>query len=193
MDRKRGKEIKMVVVGTSMGGFQALKKIFSPLPVDFPVPVLVVRHQASDTDHYVIEALNGECQLYFKFAEEGERPMAGTVYLAPPDTHMMIRSSGQIHLSTGQPVNHSRPSIDPLFISASQQYGESLLAVVLTGANADGVEGLKLVKQRGGRVLVQDPESAEADMLPRAAMDAVEVDDLIWLDQIGSFLWGINR
>ncbi len=193
MSRRRKKTVKMVVVGTSMGGFQALKKIFSPLPVDFSVPVLVVRHQASDTDHYVIEALNRECQLHFKFAEEGERPVAGTVYLAPPDTHMMIRSSGQIHLSSGQPVNHSRPSIDPLFTSASQLFGESLLAVVLTGSNADGVAGLKTVKFRGGAVLVQDPESAEADTLPRAAMDAVEVDHLVWLDQIGSFLWELNR
>jgi two-component system chemotaxis response regulator CheB len=193
MPRRGRQKIKMVVAGTSMGGFQALKQIFSPLPSDFPVPVLVVRHQASDTDHYVIDAMNRESQLRFKFAEEGEWPLAGTVYLAPPDSHMMVHSSGQIHLSSGQPVNYSRPSIDPLFISAAQLYGESLLAMVLTGANSDGVEGVKRVKQLGGRVLVQDPGSAEADTLPRAALAAIEADFLIWLDQIGPFLWGINR
>jgi two-component system chemotaxis response regulator CheB len=187
------RKIKMIVVGTSIGGFQALKKIFSPLPVDFNIPVLVVRHQASDTDDYVIEALNRETQLQFKFAEEGERPDAGTVYLAPPNTHMMVARSGRIHLSYGQQVNHSRPSIDPLFISAAKLYGESLLAVVLTGANRDGVDGLKVVKKSGGTVLVQDPESAEAEILPSAAIAAVEVDYLVWLDQIGSFLWGVNR
>lgn len=87
MEKQKRQSVEMVVVGTSAGGFQALKKIFSPLPVDFALPVLVVRHQASDTDPYVIEALNRESQLHFKFAEEGEQPVAGSIYLAPPDTH----------------------------------------------------------------------------------------------------------
>ena len=183
----------MVVMGASVGGFKALRTIFSPLPADFPVPVLVVRHQAADTDDYVVEALNRDCQVHFKFAEEGEQPEAGTIYIAPPDHHLMVGNNGQLHLSKGVPVNYSRPSIDPLFISAAQHYKSTLLAVILTGSNGDGVDGLIEVKGMGGRIVVQDPESAESDVMPRMAMEQVEVDYLVWLDQIGAFLWGMDR
>lgn len=183
----------MVVIGASMGGFHALQRIFSPLPADLSMPVLVVRHQAADTDPAVIHALNRASHLQFKFAEEGEKPRAGVVYIAPPDQHLLVSRSGKIHLSSGQRVNHSRPSIDPLFTSASEYYGRSLLAVVLTGSNRDGVDGCKSVKQAGGAVLVQDPASAESDILPTSVLQSVEVDHLVWLDQIGAFLWGLNR
>ena len=121
--------IACIVMGTSMGGFEALKKILAPLPVDFPVPVLVVRHQAANSCDYIINSLNDACQLKFKYAEQGDHPRPGTVYLAPPDRHLLINKTGHLQLSEHERVNFSRPAIDPLFKSVAQVYAAGVLAV----------------------------------------------------------------
>ncbi len=185
--------IEAIVVGTSQGGFQALKKILSPLPLDFPVPILAVRHQLPDSDDYMVQILNKECQLKVKFADSDEFPKPGNVYLAPPDRHMQLCKKGRLVLSDDEPVNFSRPSIDTLFISAAKQYGSSVMAVVLTGANSDSANGVIAIKKHGGQVIVQDPDSAEAPTMPRAAMAVVQVDHVVWLDQIGPLLWALTR
>ncbi len=187
------KPFKLIVVGTSQGGFEALKAILTPLPVDFPLPILVVRHQPADSDDCIIKALRRASQLKVKFAEKGDLLQPGTVYIAPPDRHLMVEKKGCLNLSTEKKVNFSRPSIEPLFKSAAQAHGSSLLVVVLTGANADGAEALRAIKAYGGTVLVQDSASAEADTMPKAALAAVEADYVIWLDQIGPFLWQLSR
>jgi len=183
----------LIVIGTSQGGFTALKIVLAPLPVDFPIPILVVRHQLSDSDNYVVQALSQACQLKVKFSEEGDCPKAGTVYLAPPDRHLLVDKEGCLQLSQDDPVKFSRPAIDPLFKSAARYYGSSLLAVIMTGANSDGAEGVMEVKKQNGQVLIQDPDSAEADVMPRAAMAAVTADHITWLAQIGPMLWTLTR
>ncbi len=181
--------IQLIVIGTSQGGFQALTKVLLPLPYDFPIPILVVRHQGAKASNYVVETLNKECHLDINLAHDGEKPRQGNVYFAPPNQHLLVSANGNMQLSSGKKVNFSRPAIDPLFQSAAKALSSSLLAIVLTGANNDGAEGVKAVKKQGGRVIVQDPESAEADTMPKAAMAAVEADYVVWGDQIGPFLW----
>ncbi len=105
----------------------------------------------------------------------------------------MVGKNGHLELSAEKPVNFSRPAIDPLFKSAARVFGAELLAVVLTRANTDGADGLREAKAHGGTVLVQDPASAEADTMPRAALAAVETDHTVWLDQIGPLLWTLTR
>ncbi len=105
----------------------------------------------------------------------------------------MVGKKGRLQLSADKPVNFSRPAIDPLFKTAAEVHGSFLLAVVLTGANADGANGLREVKAQGGTILVQDPASAVADTMPKAALAAVEVDYMVWLDQIGPLLWTLTR
>ncbi len=181
--------IKLIVIGTSQGGLQALKKVLMPLPCDFPIPILVVRHQGAKANNYIVKVLDKECHLDINLAHDGEKPRQGSVYMAPPNKHLLISTNGNMQLSSGRKVNFSRPAIDPLFQSAAEALSSSLLAIVLTGANNDGVEGVKAVKKKGGRVMIQDPESAEADTMPKAAMAAVEADYVVWGDQIGPFLW----
>ncbi len=178
-----------IVIGTSKGGFDALKKILMPLPVNICAPILVVRHQAKNITDYAIKALNDSCQLEVKYAQENEIPAAGTVYLAPADKHLLVSGNGRLTLSHSEKVNYSRPAIDPLFQTAADYFGQGLLAIVLTGLNTDGVAGVVKVKSQGGRVLVQDPDSAEASNMPSAVIRAIEVDYVIWLDQIGPFIW----
>ncbi len=186
-------KIELIVIGTSKGGGEALRSLLTPLPVNFPVPILAVRHQPADGNDYLITALNRASGLTVKYAEDEDRPRAGTVHIAPPDRHLLVGGDGRLLLSSAPPVNHSRPAIDPLFESAARWGGEAVLAVVLTGMNQDGAQGVRAVKKHGGRVIVQDPESAEADVMPRAALAAVPVDEQVWLSQIGPYLWSITR
>ena len=183
----------VVVVGASHGGFEALKALLAPLPRDFPVPILVVRHQSSDTNNYIISALNKICALGVQFAENAQRPVKGQVYLAPPDMHMRLNADGGIVLTNDAKVNFSRPAIDPLFESAATKYGANVLGIILTGANSDGAKGAAAIQIAGGQVIVQDPQSAEASSMPNAAIRATATDHVIWLDQIGPQLWTMCR
>jgi two-component system chemotaxis response regulator CheB len=182
-----------IVVGASKGGFDALKTVLAPLPENICAPILVVRHQAGNITDYAIKSLNQVCQLKVKYAEENEKPVAGTVYLAPPDKHLLVSENGRLTLSQSEKVNFSRPAIDPLFQSAASFYGRGLLAVLLTGLNSDGTKGVIRVKSLDGKVLVQDPDSAEAREMPQAALAAADVDYIVWLEQIGPFIWQLCR
>jgi len=184
---------KLIVIGTSQGGFEALKVILPSLPVDFSVPILVVRHQLANSDDYIIHALNESSQLNIKYAEDSEIPLPGFVYLAPPDKHLLIDHDGRLTLSTGKKINYSRPAIDPFFESAAKYYKQHLLAIVLTGANHDGAKGLVTVKKQQGTIIIQDPDSAESNIMPEAALAKVQPDHLIWLSQIGSVMWNLTQ
>ena len=170
-----------------------MKTILLPLPADFPIPILVVRHQSNKQDDYIITALNKVTQLQVKFAEANEQPLPGRIYIAPPDRHLLVDAAGKLQLSAGKVVNYSRPAIDVLFKSAAKKFTDSLLAVVLTGANSDGINGVIEIKKRGGQLLVQDPDSAEAATMPKAALAVAEADYVIWLDQIGPQIWTLTR
>ena len=104
------------------------------------------------------------------------------MYIAPAGLHLHIQSNRTLRLSVDAPINYSRPSIDVLFSSAASVYADRLVAVVLTGANDDGAEGVKLIQRQGGLVLVQDPATAEEETMPRAAIAAVDVDHVLDLD-----------
>ncbi len=182
-----------VVIGVSAGGFHALHTVLVPLPSDFFVPIAVVQHQHPDADDYLVRSLDEKCSLVVKYPENGERPEAGTVYLAPPDRHLRLTTGPCFMLSDDDPLNHSRPSIDVLFLSAVPVYGQGLVGVVLTGANSDGAKGLRAIKAQGGLAIVQDPETAEADIMPRAAIAATDIDHVVRLSQVGPALWDIER
>ncbi len=183
----------MTVMGASAGGFQALRQILGVLPLDYETPILVVRHQSPDADDYVVRALGRETPLRVGFAEQGQRPEQGHVYLAPPDRHLLVDDGGCLCLTDGPPIHFSRPAIDPLFLSSARFYRRQLLAVVLTGGNQDGAAGAAEVKRLGGTLVVQHPESAEAARMPREALALTEPDYLVWLSQIGPLLWDLNR
>jgi two-component system chemotaxis response regulator CheB len=160
---------KAIVIGTSYGGLEALKEILPRLGKDFPVPVIVVLHIGDNNNDIFVNYLNAICTLRVKEAESNEKIMAGFIYFAPPNYHLLIESDFTFSLTIDKKHNYSRPSIDILFESAAWAYTNSLIGVVLTGANSDGAVGLKLIKDFGGMTIVQSPESALSPTMPQAA------------------------
>jgi len=177
-----------VVIGVSAGGLTALDRILPQLPRDFCVPILIVQHIGADSESYLPTHFDVRCAMKVKEAEDKERIQRGKIYFAPPNYHLMVEHDHCIALSIDAKVNYSRPSIDVLFETAAITYRQKLIGVVLTGANHDGARGLARIKQYGGLTIVQDPDTAEVDTMPRAAMEATDVDKVLPLNDIASFL-----
>jgi len=182
------KQFEAVVIGVSAGGLAALEVVLPALGESFPLSVLVVQHLSPDSENYLPQHLDVRCALHAKEAEDKEPLRPGTVYVAPPNYHLMVEADKTIALSTEGRVNFSRPSVDVLFETAAEVFCERLVGVILTGANSDGATGAIKIKQFGGLVVVQDPETAVADAMPRAAIKSVSVDHVLPLDRIGPFL-----
>jgi two-component system chemotaxis response regulator CheB len=187
-DRKAVKSYRAVAIGVSAGGFDALSTIFCHLPGYLPVPILVVQHLGAGGSNYIISHLDSCCSLRIKEAEPMELVRPGTVYMEPPDYHMLVEDDEQITLSVETKINFSRPAIDVLFESAADVYGRRLIGVVLTGGNSDGARGAAMIKARGGTIIVQDPATAQARAMPEAALAATSVDYIVALDDISGLL-----
>lgn len=183
---------EIIVIGTSWGGVNALRAIFSALPNQFPVPIAVVQHLKKDTNETIIDQLQKGCALPMIFVEDKQPIQPGCIYIAPPDYHLLVEY-GHFALSTEDPILYSRPSIDVLFESAADTYGEKVIGVILTGANQDGSIGLAAVKRHGGMCIVQNPVTAEMRTMPEAAIAAVQVDKILQLEEIGPFLVELCR
>lgn len=178
------RKFQAVVIGASSGGLQALKLILGQLPVDYPLPILIAQHISSESGDGFARLLDELCAIRVKEADEEEQILPGTVYLAPPDYHLLVEKEGKLALSADPPVSYARPSIDVLFESAAEIFGPELIGVILTGANFDGSHGLQTLKLKGGIAIVQDPAEAEARPMPLAALAATAVDYVLRLDQM---------
>ncbi|MEH1793569.1 chemotaxis protein CheB [Nostoc sp.] len=176
---------KIVVIGTSLGGLSALKIILGKLPADFLVPIAIVQHRHKESNNTLQELLQESTSLPIREVEDKEEILPGHIYLAPADYHLLVEP-GHFALSTDEPVSYARPSIDVLFESAADVYTEQVIGVILTGANQDGMQGLKKIKARGGITIVQEPATAESDIMPEAAISAVTVDWILTLSNIAS-------
>ncbi len=179
---------KALVIGVSAGGFRALSSVLPCLDRTLPLPVFIVQHLSPLADPYLVEHLQNICQVEVKLAEDKETPRPAVIYLAPPDYHLLVEEDYSLALSLENRVNCSRPSIDLLFESAAEVYFDSLIGVIMTGANTDGTKGLLRVKACGGLTVVQAPETAEAVTMPESAIKSVEVDYIVPLDKLGNFL-----
>jgi two-component system chemotaxis response regulator CheB len=184
MSRKKSGAYRAVVLGVSTGGVKALKLILPQLAADFPVPILIVSHISPEADDGLAVLLDDLSAIRVKEADEGEPAVAGTVYLAPANYHLLVERDGTLALSTDPPVSFARPSVDVLFESAALVYGDTLIGIVLTGAGSDGSNGLKAIKKMRGLAIVQNPADAEMDAMPVNALQAVKADHLVTLDQL---------
>jgi two-component system chemotaxis response regulator CheB len=162
--------LRLVVVGASAGAIDALSAFLPALPADFTAPILVVVHVPPHSRSHIAEVLQPYCALKLREAEDKEPALAGCVYFAPPDYHMLVERDGTISLSSEEAVLYSRPSIDVLFETAADAFGAATAAVVLSGANSDGAKGAARIARAGGLVVVQSPESSTADAMPLAAI-----------------------
>ena len=178
---------EIIVVGTSWGGLSAIRELISGLPPDFGLPLVVVQHRHRQSDHLLTSLLQDGTTLCVCEVEDKAPIGAGNVYVAPADYHLLIER-GYFALSTDEPVQFSRPSIDVAFVSVADTYRERAVGVVLTGANADGARGLKRIHDRGGLALVQRPETAESPTMPAAAIRCVPTARVKTIDEIAAVL-----
>jgi len=175
----------LVVLGSSWGGLAAQQVILRALPAGFAAPVVIAQHRSARSDDTLLAMLlDSTTGLTVRDAEDKDALTPGVVLIAPPDYHLLIEP-GMVALSCDAPVAFSRPSIDVAFESAADAYGDRVVAVVLTGANADGAAGLAAVRRRGGLTIVQDPATAERPEMPLAALRAVPDALVVALDELG--------
>lgn len=181
---------EVTVVGTSLGGLHALEVILKGLPRSLPIAVAIAQHRHKDSDGELVNALQQYSLLPVVEAEDKQAIAPGRVYLAPANYHLLVEP-GYFALSTEAPVSYARPSIDVLFESAADAYGERVVGVILTGANHDGAQGLTKIKAYGGLTIVQAPNSAFSRTMPDAAIAAVPTAKILPLPEIAPFLVNI--
>jgi two-component system chemotaxis response regulator CheB len=179
---------ELIVVGTSLGGLNALSALLGPLPVTIGVPVAVVQHRGPQRDSGLAALLGRRTALPVVDAEDKMALEPGTVHLAPPDYHLLIEARGCLALSTDPPVRSARPSIDVLFESAAHVYGRRVVGVILTGASVDGSDGVRVIAARGGQTVVEDPNTAESSTMPAAALAANPQSVVLPLASIPAYL-----
>jgi len=178
----------IVVIGASLGGLAALSQLLSALPADFPVPIVVVQHLHARFPSQLPLLLDRSVPLRVKQAEDGERLRPATVYVAPSNRHLLIDQNRTLTLSYAPKVEFARPSVNVLFASVAASIGERAIGIVLTGRLRDGAAGAQAIKQRGGRVLVQDRETSAAFGMPQAAIATGCVDFVLPIPKIACAL-----
>lgn len=176
--------IDAVVIGCSAGGLRALRMLLQDLPTGLRAAIIICAHLSPDCPGLLPRLLATQCRLPVSEAIERESIVSGHVYIAPPNYHLLIEPEHRFALSVDKRVCYVRPAIDLLFTTAADAYRERLLGIILTGANNDGTQGLQAIKAVGGKTIVQDPITAEADTMPRSAIASGAADLVLPLSGI---------
>jgi two-component system chemotaxis response regulator CheB len=189
------RDIDAVAIGASAGGVEVLSTLLSVLPAGCRASFFIVLHMPRERPSLLPDVFGPRCALPVREVEDKEPVQPGTVYFAPPDYHLLLDRGPAFALSNDAPVHFSRPSIDVLFDSAADIYGERLLGLILTGANQDGAEGLAAIGRAGGRTVVQEPGDAAVPFLPEAALQEGPVDFVLSLAQLQELFatWDVKR
>ncbi|MBA4109114.1 MAG: chemotaxis protein CheB [Leptothrix sp. (in: Bacteria)] len=185
--------IRAVAIGASAGGVDALMKVLVGLPASFSLPILVVLHLPEDRPSRLPEILAYRLEIPVHEARDKQPIEPGAVYVAPTGYHLSVESDHTLSLSGEEPVNYSRPSIDVLMSSAADAYGPGLVGILLTGANHDGAQGMAHIKARGGWTVVQNPDQAQSDTMPLAAIRKQAPDLILSLSDIHALLLKLGR
>jgi two-component system chemotaxis response regulator CheB len=175
------------VLGASAGGLAALRRVLAELPADFRGTLCIVMHLAPNRPSYLARILDRESAVPVETARHGQPLAPGRIYAAPPDHHLVVQGS-TLRLVVGPNENGHRPAIDTLFRSAAHSFGPAAVGVVLSGSLDDGAAGLREIKARGGRALVQRPDDADYPSMPLAALEGIHPDMLGTADEIGRWL-----
>ena len=174
----------IVAVAASAGGLTALIEVLTDLPADFKAAIVIVQHLDPRHPSLMAEILSRRTVLKVIQAKEGDKLTPGTVYIAPPNNHLLVNGDGKVSLSQSEMVHFLRPSADLLFESVAASYQERAIAVVLTGTGTDGSMGVEAIKKMGGTVIVEDPKTAEFSGMPAAAIKTGNVDFILPLAEI---------
>ena len=191
-DKKAAHEITRdfdaIVIGVSAGGLKVLNQLFSNLRKDLPLPVIVTQHLSPRDDSGLPDILNNKSQLKVIEAKDKMKLKPNHIYVGPPDFHLLFGENESFILSEEEKVNYSRPSIDVMFISASETFGNRLIGILLSGDSNDGAEGLRIIKSNGGLTIAQHPGSAEYAFMPQSAIDLDAADKILNINEIADFM-----
>lgn len=179
-----------IVIGASAGGLKAIVAVIAQLQPKFPLPILVVMHiSEAASGNALLNAIVDNTTMKCAYAISGQEIKAGHIYLAPSGHHLMVGEDAKILITKGAHENRSRPAIDPLFRSAAVTFGNSLIAILLTGYLNDGTSGMEAVKRCGGICIVQDPDDADYPQMPQNAINHVKIDYVIRLQEMGGLIY----
>ncbi len=185
--------VKVVAIGVSTGGPKALNQVISPLPKNFPIPIICTQHISLGFLEGLVNWLDAESQLTVKIAQKGEYPLPGMVYFAPENSHLELTSQGQfIHTST-EVVDGHCPSATVMFQSVAKLYGKKSLGILLTGMGRDGAIGMKAIAEVGGMTIAQDEKSCIVFGMPKAAIEIGAIKHIIPLQEIAPLLIQIQQ
>lgn len=182
------KPIDALVIGGSAGSLDVLLKVLPNLHLTIRFPIIIVIHRKQGTDSLLADLLSHRTSLKVKEIDEKEKIMGGTIYVAPSDYHLLIEKDFTFSLDYSEKINYSRPSIDVTFHSAADTYKDGLVCLLLSGSNADGVNGLISVKNHGGITLVQDPSSAQVSYMPEQAILRAGVTTILKIEEIAPYI-----
>jgi len=185
---RKPSNFEVIAIATSAGGLKALSQVLSALPPDFSPAIVVVQHLDPRHRSLMADILSRRSTLPVKQADENDKLRPGTVYIAPPNKHLLVNPDGSLSLTQSELVHFVRPSADLLFESVAGSFKNRAIAVVLTGTGSDGSMGVRAIKKMGGTVLAQDESSSEFYGMPNAAIQTGCVDFVLSLSEIPSAL-----
>ncbi|RZK19120.1 MAG: chemotaxis protein CheB [Pedobacter sp.] len=177
-----------LIIGGSAGSLDVLLEIFPDLKKEINFPIILVTHRKSGNDSLLTDLLQSRTGLKVREAEEKEPVLAGNVYITPADYHLLIEDDKTISLDYSEKINYSRPSIDVTFQSAAEVFKNGLVCILLSGSNADGVEGLKTVNNLGGFVVIQNPNTAIMPYMPQQAVNNVKPHTILDSFEMAEFI-----
>jgi two-component system chemotaxis response regulator CheB len=182
---------KLIIIAGSAGSLQVILGIISTIGRDLPLSVVIVIHRTVVFESGLEDLLSGRTRATFREVEEKDPILPGIIYLAPADYHLLIEEDHTFSLDYSEKVNFSRPSIDVTFRCAADVYGRKLVCVLLSGGNADGVDGMEYAKEKGGVLVVQDPATADVPYMPQHAIDRMKVDFVVSAEEMPAFIKGL--
>jgi two-component system, chemotaxis family, protein-glutamate methylesterase/glutaminase len=182
------KNCKIIIIGGSAGSLEVLLQIIPKLTNIKPFALVLVLHRKSSEDNTLEELMALKTTLPVKPVEDKTPLIPGSIYIAPADYHLLFEKDCTFALDISEKIHYSRPSIDVAFESAAEVFGKTLVAILLSGANADGTQGLKAVKNYGGVTIVQNPVTAEMPFMPQSAIDSGLADKILDINQITTYI-----
>jgi two-component system chemotaxis response regulator CheB len=181
-------DFKILVIGGSAGSLAKVLRLLPHFTKDLAITVVLIFHRKEAEDSSLKDILAYKSEFKVKEVEDKDPILKHHIYIAPADYHMLLEKDLTFSLDISEKINFSRPSIDVTFESAADVFGESVTGLLLSGANADGVNGLQAIKENGGKIVVQDPKSAEVPYMPQQAVDRLQIDLLLTEFNTASFL-----
>jgi two-component system, chemotaxis family, protein-glutamate methylesterase/glutaminase len=179
---------RIIIIGGSAGSLQAIFRLFTGMDNINHIAIIIVIHRGQGAEQGLEEIISEKTGLPVKEIEEKEVPANGTLYICPPDYHLLFEKDESFTLDYSEKVNYCRPSIDVAFQSAADVFGSSVICILLSGANSDGADGLAYVQEKKGIAIVQNPDDAEVPYMPLQAIQRNITDHIFTMEEIRNFI-----